>query len=61
MYTKPVTVGSAVRLRARIVDVTEKKPGHLLVASEAVVEIRGVEKPALVAETLLMYVLGQGA
>ncbi len=56
-FLNPVKVGSEVRLRSKIVDVTEKGPGRFLVTGEATVEIRGEEKPALVAETLLMHVV----
>ena len=57
-FLQPVKVGSEVRLVGKILDVREKRPGHLLVTGEAAVEIRGEEKPALVAETLVVYVTG---
>lgn len=57
-FLQPVKVGSEVRLVSKIADVVEKKPGHILITTEAAVEIRGEEKPALVAEMLLMYVVG---
>ncbi len=57
-FLQPVKVGSEVRLLSKIIDVREKKPGHVLVTAEATVEIRGEEKPALVAETLALYVVG---
>ncbi len=57
-FPSPVRVGSEIRLRSRITDVLEKGPGRILVTAEATVEIRGQEKPALVAETLSMYVVG---
>lgn len=56
-FPNPVKVGSEVRLRSKILRVIEKNPGQFLVTSEATVEIRGEEKPALVAETLIMYVV----
>ena len=57
-FPSPVRVGSEVRLRSKILDVTEKSPGRILVRSRATVEIRGLEKPGLVAETLSMFVVG---
>jgi acyl dehydratase len=57
-FLQPVKVGSEVRLVSKIADVVEKKPGHILITTDAAVEIRGEEKPALVAEMLLMYVVG---
>ena len=57
-FLNPVKVGSEVRLRSRILDVVEKGPGRILVTGQATVEIRGQEKPALVAETLLLHVVG---
>ncbi len=55
-YPRPVKVGSDIRLRWKILDVSERM-GRLLVAAEATVEIRGERKPALVAETLTMFVV----
>ncbi len=57
-FPSPVKVGSEVRLRTRILHVTEKSPGRILVTAQATVEIRGEEKPVLVAETLSMFVVG---
>lgn len=57
-FPSPVRAGSEVRLRSKILGVTEKSPGRLLVRSAMTVEIRGEEKPALVAEMLAMYVVG---
>ncbi len=56
-FPSPVKVGSEVRLRSKITTVSEKSPGRILVTAQATVEIRGEAKPALVAETLSMYVL----
>lgn len=60
-FLQPVTVGSEVRARVVTGEVSEKGPGRLLVAAEVTVEIRGQEKPALVAETLTLFVLGPAA
>lgn len=57
-FPSPVKVGSEVRLRSQVLEVTEKGLGRILVRSQATVEIRGEEKPGLVAETLTMYIVG---
>ncbi len=39
-FPSPVRVGSEVRLRTKVLDVTEKSPGRILLRSAATVEIR---------------------
>jgi len=56
-FLAPVRVGKRIRARQKIVDVTEKKPGHWLVKNEITVEIENEDTPALVAEILAMYVV----
>lgn len=58
-FLQPVKSGSRVRLRTKILDVKEKTPGRLLARSEATVEIEGEDRPALVARTLVMYVVSE--
>lgn len=58
-FLNPVKVGSEVRGKARILDITEKKPGQFLLKYEVTVEIKGEEKPALMAEWLAMQVVAQ--
>ena len=55
-FIEPVKVDSRVRTRTRLADVREKGPGRWLCANEVTVEIDGVDKPAMVAETLTMFV-----
>ena len=55
---QPVKSGSEVRLRCKILKVVEKGEGRLLVTAENSIEIQGEAKPALVAETLTLYILG---
>ena len=57
-FLNPVRVGSEVRLHSKIIDVREKEPGRVLVTSEVQLEIQGVDKPALIAESLVLYVVG---
>lgn len=56
-FLQPVPSGSRLRLRNRILEVKRKSGGRILVKSEARVEIEGEEKPALIAETLSLYLL----
>jgi len=58
-FLQAVKVGSEVRLSSKILEVSEKKPGRIMVTSEATVEIKGEEKPALIAETVAMYIVGR--
>lgn len=57
-FLMPVKVGKRVRSVQKIVDATEKKPGNWLVKYEVVVEIEGEETPALIAEILSMWIVG---
>ena len=56
-FLEPVRVGSRVRARAHIADVQDKGGNRYLISSAVTVEIEGGEKPALVAETLAMFVV----
>ena len=56
-FLSPVPVNSEVRIHMKCVDVNEKNPGQYLTKTEVTMEIKGVEKPAFVAETLSMFVL----
>jgi len=56
-FLQPVPVDSEVRARSRLLDVREKGSGRVLLTSEVAVEIRGQERPALLAETLAMFVV----
>ena len=57
-YLMPVRVGQRIRSRQKVLEVTEKKPGHWLIKNAVTVEIEGEQKPALVAEILSMMVVG---
>ncbi len=56
-FLNPVKVNSRVRFHTKILSVTEKSPGRILIKSQKTLEIEGEERPALVAETLGMAVL----
>ncbi len=56
-FLEPVKVGSDVRAQVVLVDVTAKGPDRILFKSKVTIEIKDKEKPALVAETLTLFVL----
>jgi len=55
-FIEPVTVGSRIRGRTRLVEVTEKASDRWLVKNEITVEIEGVERPALIVEALTFFI-----
>ena len=55
-FLSPVPVNSEVRIHTKCVDVTEKNPGQFLVKNEVSMEIKGVDKPAYIAETLSLFI-----
>ncbi len=57
-FLQPVKVNSRVRIHTKIISVREKSPSRVLIKAEKTMEIEGEDKPALVAETLGMTVLG---
>ena len=56
-FLSPVPVDSEIRMHSKVVDITEKNPGQFLVKSEVIMEIKGTDKPACIAETLSMWVI----
>lgn len=54
-YIAPVRVGKRIRANQEILEVTEKKPRQWLVKTEISIEIEGEDKPALIAEILMMH------
>ncbi|WP_428818517.1 MaoC family dehydratase [Microbulbifer sp. MCCC 1A16149] len=53
-FINPVKVNQRVRARAKVLDIIEKKPGQFQIKMEVTVEIEGEDKPALIAEWLVM-------
>jgi acyl dehydratase len=53
-FLSPVRCGDRVRTRIRLVGVQVKAEGQRLLTTENTVEIEGSEKPALVAQALLL-------
>ncbi len=56
-FLQPVKVGSQIRAKPTLLSVTEKAPGQVLLKTGVTIEIRGEEKPALVAEILSLFIL----
>ena len=56
-FLSPVPVNSEVRIRMKCINITEKNPGQYLAKTEVTMEIKGVDKPAFVAETLSMFIV----
>jgi acyl dehydratase len=53
-FLAPVIAGARVRLRTTMISMEIKGPGQYLLTAQNTVEIEGEQKPALVAETLVM-------
>ena len=55
-YLSPVPVGGEIRAHVIVADVVEKQPGQYLLTYDVTVEIKGHDKPALVAEWLNLLI-----
>jgi acyl dehydratase len=53
---EPVVVGSRIRNRSELMDITERGDGRFLVKTKNTIEIEHKEKPAMVAEWLFLLV-----
>lgn len=53
-FTNMVPAGSRVRVRQRLAEAEDVKGGGVRVVCESTVEIEGQERPALVAETIMI-------
>jgi acyl dehydratase len=56
-FLSPVPVDSEVRIRMECLDISEKNPGQFLAKTKVTMEIKGVEKPAYIAETLSLFII----
>ena len=54
-FTSPVKVGSRIRMTGKITDVQEVKGNGLHLVTDAVIEIEGAERPAVVATFLSRF------
>jgi len=57
-FSAPVKVGKRIRAVSKLGDVSERKPGNVIMRIDVTVEIEGEDKPALVAEWLSLHVVG---
>jgi acyl dehydratase len=57
-FLHPVLGGQRIRGRFRLLGVEEKAPGRLVLRHEVTIDIEGEDRPALIAETLGLIVLG---
>jgi acyl dehydratase len=57
-FSAPVKVGKRIRAVGTLGDVSERKPGNVIIRVDVSVEIEGEDKPALVAEWLSLHVVG---
>lgn len=55
-FLAPVPVGSQIRARVALAGVTERRPGQYLIKRAITVEIKGGQRPALVAESLTLAI-----
>ena len=56
-FLQPVPVGSRIRARQVMLEVSEKNPGQWLTKTAVTVEIENQEKPAMVAEVLYLIIV----
>jgi len=57
-FVAPVRVGKRVRAHGTLTEVSERKPGNLVMKIDVTVEIENEDKPALFAEWLSLHVVG---
>jgi acyl dehydratase len=57
-FAAPVSVGKRIRASGKLGDVSERKPGNVILRIDVTVEIEGEDKPAVVAEWLSLHVVG---
>jgi acyl dehydratase len=57
-FLAPVRVGSRIRSQQKVLDVSQRSETNWLVKLEVSIEIEGGSKPAMLAEVLMLYVLG---
>jgi len=57
-FSAPVKVGKRIRTVGTLGEVSERKPGNIVMRVDVTVEIEGENKPALVAEWLSLHVVG---
>ena len=56
-FSAPVKVGKRIRAVSKLGEVSERKPGNVLLRLDVTAEIENESKPALVAEWLSLHVI----
>lgn len=56
-FIHPVAVNSKIRARTKILGIEETKTNQFRVKTEVTIEIKGVDKPALVAEWIMVQMI----
>jgi acyl dehydratase len=56
-FSAPVRVGKRIRAVGKLGEVSERKPGNVVIRIDVTVEIENESKPALVAEWLSLHVV----
>ncbi|MGB0494931.1 MAG: MaoC family dehydratase [Kangiellaceae bacterium] len=56
-FINPVAVNSEIRAVTKVLEIEETKPGQYRTKTEVTVEIKGIEKPALVAEWIAIQLV----
>lgn len=56
-YLQPVPVGSRIRVRQVLLEASEKNPGQWLTKTAVTVEIENFEKPAMIADVLVLTIV----
>jgi acyl dehydratase len=59
-FLAPVSAGARVRLRVVLAGLEPKEGGQLVMKTQNTLEIEGLEKPALIAETLALLIPATG-
>jgi acyl dehydratase len=57
-FSAPVKVGKRIRTVSKLAEVSERKPGNVIMRIDVTVEIKGEDKPALLAEWLSLHIVG---
>ena len=60
-FLAPVPAGARVRLRVVLAGLEPREGGQVIMKTQNTLEVEGSEKPALVAETLALLLLANGA
>ena len=55
-FTLTPFLGQRIRSTQKLLDATEKKPGHWLMKLDVTIEVEGERKPAVIAEMLFLHI-----